>query len=129
MRHEVQKLLFNIRQACVLLAQFTADKSFADYSSDDLLRSAVERQFGIVSRSMSQMLKLDPSLALVITDSSQIVSFCDALIHGGMRIPIEDGWQILKLPLPILEEEWRFLITHLPTLQAEVERLLSQEPP
>ena len=45
---EIRKYPFDIAQACELLHQFTAGKTFADYSADPMLRSAVERQFEIV---------------------------------------------------------------------------------
>ena len=42
---EVRKYLFDIQEACEMLAQFTKRKSLDDYVADTLLRSAVERQF------------------------------------------------------------------------------------
>jgi uncharacterized protein with HEPN domain len=48
MRLEALKYLYDIQQACGLLTQSVAGKTFADYSSDALLRSGVERQFTIV---------------------------------------------------------------------------------
>ena len=44
MRLEVKKHLEDIRRAGELIAEFIADKSFEDYSSAPLVRSAVERQ-------------------------------------------------------------------------------------
>ena len=38
---EVRKYLFDIVQACDLLAQFTSGKTFTDYSTDALLRIGV----------------------------------------------------------------------------------------
>jgi len=44
MRLETKKYLYDIARAAGLAMEFTAGKTFADYSSDVLLRSAVERQ-------------------------------------------------------------------------------------
>ena len=43
MRLEALKHLYDMRQACGLLADFTAGKTFDDYSAEAMLRSAVER--------------------------------------------------------------------------------------
>ncbi|MEK7206677.1 MAG: hypothetical protein AAB134_02185 [Pseudomonadota bacterium] len=43
MRLEVKKYLYDIKQAADLLLRFSQGKTFADYSADPLLRSAIER--------------------------------------------------------------------------------------
>jgi uncharacterized protein with HEPN domain len=41
MRLEVRKYLYDIQQSADRIAEFTADKSFDDYASDPMLKSAV----------------------------------------------------------------------------------------
>ena len=43
---EVRKYLFDIVQACDLLAQFTSGKTFTDYSTDALLRTGMCNKSG-----------------------------------------------------------------------------------
>ena len=50
MQLEVKKYLFDVRQACARIEEFTAGKTCADYGQDAMLRAAVERQFEIVER-------------------------------------------------------------------------------
>ena len=45
MQRDIRKYLFDTRQAAELLDQFTHGKTFDEYQSDPMLRSAVERQF------------------------------------------------------------------------------------
>ena len=59
---EIRKYLFDIWQACELLAQFSTGKTLYDYQGDALLRSAIERQFEIVGKALNQAIKLDPEL-------------------------------------------------------------------
>jgi uncharacterized protein with HEPN domain len=59
--HETKKYLFDIAEACDLIARFTDGKSFEDYHNDPLLRSAVERQFGIIGEALKMALQHDPN--------------------------------------------------------------------
>jgi len=49
---DIRKYIFDINEACELLLQFTAGKTFSDYSTDPMLRSAVERQFEIIEEAL-----------------------------------------------------------------------------
>ena len=62
-----RKLLEDIRQATIRLQQFTADKSGEQYAQEELLRSAVERQFEIAAEALNRLLKASPELAQRIT--------------------------------------------------------------
>jgi uncharacterized protein with HEPN domain len=53
----------------------TAGKSFADFNSDLVLRSAVEHQFEILGEALGQLARLDAALAAKIPDLRQIVAF------------------------------------------------------
>jgi len=102
---EVRKYLFDIDQACRLIEQFTSDKAFADYTADPMLRSATERQFEIIGEALSQLLRLDPSLAKRISDSSRIISFRNRLIHGYSDVADELVWGVVESNLAILRRE------------------------
>jgi uncharacterized protein with HEPN domain len=47
MRLEARKYLLDIQVATDRIGRFTRGKSFEQYLADEMLRSAVERQFGI----------------------------------------------------------------------------------
>ncbi len=48
MRLEAKKHFYDIEQAVARLVEFTADRAFADYTRDAMLRAAVERKFEII---------------------------------------------------------------------------------
>ena len=50
MRLESLKYLYDVQRAACLLRESTRGKTFADYKSDAMLRSAVERQFEVIGR-------------------------------------------------------------------------------
>ncbi|HEX8153647.1 MAG TPA: HepT-like ribonuclease domain-containing protein [Thermoanaerobaculia bacterium] len=52
--------LLHVVQAGEKVQRFLAGKTFDDYRQDDLLRSAVERQFTIIGEAMREALRADP---------------------------------------------------------------------
>jgi uncharacterized protein with HEPN domain len=113
LQRDVRKYLFDILQACDLLAQFSAGKKFDDYTSDALLRSAVERQFEVVGEALKQGLRADPSLAARITDAARIIAFRHRLSHGYASISDEVVWGVLETYLPVLRREVKALLDDL----------------
>ena len=107
---EVRKYLFDIAEACDLLTQFTAGKTFTDYSADALLRSAVERQFEVVGEALNQALHLYPALANRVSDCRRIVAFRNRLIHGYAFVSDKVVWGVLETNLPTLRREVQSLL-------------------
>jgi len=64
--------LFDVRQACRLVAQFTHSKTVVDFRGDLMLQSAVERQFITIGEALQQALSIDPNwlTASLIHDGS-----------------------------------------------------------
>jgi uncharacterized protein with HEPN domain len=108
--HETKKYLFDIAEACDLIAQFTHGKTLADYQQDPLLRSGVERQFEIVGEALKQAIQNNPSLEKFISNSSRIISFRNRLIHGYATIADEVVWGVIETNLPVLTREVRELL-------------------
>ncbi len=63
MQPDSKKYLFDIRRAARLIKSFCAGRSFEDYVADDMLKSAVERQFGIIGEALAKLAKTDASVA------------------------------------------------------------------
>ena len=111
MPRDLRKYFYDIEQACKLLAEFTSGKTFADYATDAMLRSAVERQFEIIGEALSQALRIAPSLAAHISHSSRIIAFRNRLIHGYASVSDELVWGVVKAHLETLHKEVSALLT------------------
>jgi uncharacterized protein with HEPN domain len=105
MQLEAKKYLYDIQQAANLLARFVDGKTFADYEADQMLRSAVERQFGIIGEAMSQLAKLDESVASRVSQHGRIISFRNLLIHDYGNVDDHLVWDIVESKLPALRRE------------------------
>jgi uncharacterized protein with HEPN domain len=110
MRLEAKKHLYDIESALRLLAEFTANKSFADYAGDALLRAAVERKFEIVGEALVKLAKFDEDLAARISEYRRIIAFRNILIHGYADVDDQLVWDILETKVPVLRREVEALL-------------------
>lgn len=85
MQPESKKFLFDIQRAADRVVRFTSGKTSNDYLSDELRRSAVERQFEIIGEAPGKLLKIDSATANHISEQRRIISFRNVLIHGTIR--------------------------------------------
>lgn len=94
-----------MRQACLLVAQFTHSKTASDFRNDLLLQSAVERQFITIGEALQQALRIQPELANSISESRRIVNFRNVIVHGYAVIVADTVWGVVESDLPKLQEE------------------------
>jgi uncharacterized protein with HEPN domain len=110
MRLEARKYLFDIQQAADRVARFCEGKKFEDYRSDELLRSAVERQFEIMGEALSQLARHDPELAEQIKDYRKIIAFRNIWIHAYATVDDRIVWGVVEGNLPALRASLRELL-------------------
>ena len=105
MQLETRKYLTDIQQAATSVQRFTTGKTLSDYQEDDLLRSAVERQFEIIGEAMNKLAGVDENTARQITNFQRIIAFRNILIHG--YADVDDGlvWNVVETYLPLLVTE------------------------
>jgi uncharacterized protein with HEPN domain len=82
LQRDPKSLLWDAREAAEVLAAVTAGKSFTDFDSDIVLRSAVERQFEIIGEALAHLARIDAAIAQKVPDLRQIIAFRNILIHG-----------------------------------------------
>jgi uncharacterized protein with HEPN domain len=67
-----------------------------------MLRSAVERQLGIVGEVLAQLAKKDPATSAEVPELARIVAFRNVLVHGYGAIDDKLVWGIVARNLPPL---------------------------
>jgi len=92
----------DIGDAAEAIASFMESRSFQDYVQDRMLRSAVERQFEIIGEAMSQLARLDSTLAERIPNYRRVIGFRNLLIHGYDRVDASVVWRVIEQDLPSL---------------------------
>jgi uncharacterized protein with HEPN domain len=104
MHGDAAKLIWDSQQALQRIKRFVARKDFAAYQSDELLRSAVERQFEILGEALNQLSRLDPNMAEKIPELPRIVAFRNILIHGYASVDDRLVWGVVESQLePLLD--------------------------
>lgn len=111
MEIEIKKYLFDIQQACQLIAEFTSGQAFETYHVNAMMRSAVERQFITIGEALNQILKRKPELETEITAARKVVDFRNVLTHGYTSVSNQVVWDIVQADLPKLQQEVSQLLT------------------
>jgi uncharacterized protein with HEPN domain len=104
MRLEARKYLADIQVACDRIARFTEGKSFEHYLAEEMLRSAVERQLGIVGEALARLAKDSPDVAARIPDRAKIIGFRNVLVHGYATVDDRIVWGVIELHLHALRK-------------------------
>ncbi len=105
MRLEVKKYLEDIRQAAGHIKEFTAGKSFEEYTSDALLKAGVERKFEIIGEALKHLERIEPSVASTITKYKRIIAFRNILVHGYAVVEDRVVWDVIRKDLPVLYQD------------------------
>lgn len=75
-----------------------------------MLRSAVERQFGIIGEALSRLARDDGDVAAAIPDHGTIVAFRNILIHGYATVDDRIVWGVIENHLARLRKTVRELL-------------------
>jgi uncharacterized protein with HEPN domain len=114
MQPDAAALIWDARRAAQLILNFVAGRTWQDYQSDAMLRSAVERQFEVIGESLNRLSRADPITAALVSDLPRIVAFRNVLVHGYATIDDVLVWEVAT--------------TRIDPLIATLSRLLSEGP-
>jgi uncharacterized protein with HEPN domain/predicted nucleotidyltransferase len=100
--NQAATFLWDARRAAERILRFSAGRSFDDYLDDEMLRSAVERQFEIIGEAFSGLQRIDASVAAQVPDLRQIIGFRNVLIHAYATVNDRTVWDVVQDDLPRL---------------------------
>jgi uncharacterized protein with HEPN domain len=110
MRLEARKYLLDIQLSADRIERFCSGKQFEHYLADEMLRSAVERQFGIIGEALSRLARDDREVAAAIPEHGTIVAFRNILIHGYATVDDRIVWGVIENHLAQLRKSVRELL-------------------
>ena len=96
MKGEVFAHLHDIVQAGTAVKKFVDGRTIDDYTSDEQLRSAVERKCEIMGEALNRIHRDEPTLLQHIRDHRDIISFRNILIHGYDTIDDLIVWGVIE---------------------------------
>jgi uncharacterized protein with HEPN domain len=105
MQRDAKAYLWDIANAAASIRSFTADKDLSAYLTDEMLRAAVERKFGIIGEALSQLLRYFPQYRDRITLVADIIAFRNQIVHGYSAVRDDMVWEIVQVYLPRLHSE------------------------
>ncbi|MGA2384361.1 MAG: HepT-like ribonuclease domain-containing protein [Gemmatimonadales bacterium] len=102
MRPESPKLLKDALDAADAIERFVRGLDFDAYRANELVRSAVERQFEIVGEALAQLRQRDAAVSRRIPEVDRIVAFRNVLIHRYADVDDRLVWSVVERKLPAL---------------------------
>ena len=102
MAHDPRKLLFDIIDACNKVIEFTAGLSFEQFTSSDLVKSAVHMQFIIIGEALMRLRATDAVIYDSIPEADRTIAFRNVIAHGYDVIVDEIVWEIIQEKIPVL---------------------------
>ena len=110
MQTEIRQHLCDIRDAAKLILDSTVEISFEQYEENQLLRSAVERQFEIIGEATRRLANDNRFIAEKITGYQTIIGLRNRIAHEYDNIANPTVWNIIQNNLPTLLNEINTLL-------------------
>lgn len=107
---QTRSILTDALEAVTLIDAFTADATFEDYVSDDLLKSAVERQFQRLGLALATLTRHDAAAATAIPGLDDFVALSRGLVERLDGADDEHLWSLREAELPALAGVLRHLL-------------------
>jgi uncharacterized protein with HEPN domain len=105
MDEKILKSLYDIKLSIEEIDLFLSneEKSFFNYSKNQLLKRGIERNLEIIGEAMNRILKQDPDFSIV--NAKRIIGLRNQIIHAYDNISDENIWSIVINHIPLLKKE------------------------
>ena len=100
MDEQAKKYLFDASEAIKKIHRFVSGFGFTDYDANELVQSAVERQFEILGEALNRIKKVDEQIPPQIEGFREVISFRNLLAHGYDHVDNVIVWNIIQEDLP-----------------------------
>ncbi len=115
MRRDPRVDLLDALDAAQAIQAFVVGRSEAEYDSDRLLRSAIDREFEVAGEALNRLRRDDSVVAARVPDLPEIVGFRNVLIHGYDIIDRSAVWKAVTVEIPLLVASITHLLSELDT--------------
>jgi uncharacterized protein with HEPN domain len=104
MRPEAAAFLWDVRTAADRIGAFIAGLTADQYLSDELRRSAVERQLEIIGEALNNLRRVDAETAALIPEIQRIIGLRNVLAHGYAVVDDTVVWTAATSRVPELRD-------------------------
>jgi uncharacterized protein with HEPN domain len=104
--------LQHIRDAIILIEEFSSDLNYDEFIDDVKTQSAIIRQFGIIGEATCHI-SMDRKLNHPDISWEKLRDFKNTVVHEYFRIDTGEVWSTIENELPIMEEQIQRLIEEL----------------
>lgn len=102
MQPDSAAFLWDVRAAATRISAFIVGLDEMSYATDELRRSAVERQLEIVGEALKNLRNADPDTARQIPEIARIIGLRNILAHGYAVVDDSVVWSAASLRVPEL---------------------------
>ena len=110
--------VWEVQQAAQAVLQFTTGKTFHDYATDWVLKSAVERQINKIGGAATRLIVNDDPTARRIGSSAGALGWGNTLDHSWPEVEDNEIWDFVQNTLPTLLDEATTILEKEPVNQS-----------
>jgi len=116
---DVRAFVHDAEVAGKRIGSFLGEMPASEYRTNELVKSAVERQFEIIGEALGNAVKARPELRERITALPRVIAFRNQLAHGYFGIDPDVVWAVAHDHLPELLRQLRAILSGLDAEERE----------